>query len=128
MNNCRSSRRKRVDRWPRQFPRSIKKCLPFSVAEAVSSAPPSPKPTLSRANGEASALYGEVGRADATPTAAQMNAGAETGKTFAAVSKDWKQLVSVDLPALNRQLRDANLPEIHFVSKAPEQDDSDDID
>jgi hypothetical protein len=57
-----------------------------------------------------------------------MSAGAETSKTFAAVSKEWKQLVSVDLPALNRQLRDANLPEIHFVSKAPEQDDSDDID
>ncbi|MGC1615659.1 MAG: hypothetical protein WA736_13315 [Candidatus Acidiferrum sp.] len=90
-------------------------------------APPSPKPTLSRANGEASALYGEVGRADATPTAAQMSAAAETEKAFADVSKQWKGLKTVDLPALNRQLHEANLPEIHLESKAPEQDDSEDI-
>ena len=90
-------------------------------------APPSPNPTLSRANGEASTLYGEVGRADATPTAAQMNAAAEAEKIFVAVSKQWKDLMAVDLPALNRQLHEANLPEIHLESKAPAQDDSGDV-
>ncbi|MFI5094319.1 MAG: WD40/YVTN/BNR-like repeat-containing protein [Candidatus Acidiferrales bacterium] len=90
-------------------------------------APPSPNPTLSRANGEASTLYGEVGRADATPTAAQMNAAAEAEKIFVAVSEQWKDLMAVDLPALNRQLHEANLPEIHLESKAPAQDDSGDV-
>ncbi len=92
-------------------------------------APPSPKPTLSRANGEASALYGEVGRADATPTAAQMSAATETEKTFAAVSNQWKELKAADLAALNKQLHEASLPEIHLISKSAAQDDSgDDID
>ena len=92
-------------------------------------APPSSKPTLSRANGEASALYGEVGRADATPTAAQMSAAAETEKTFAAVSNQWKELKAADLAALNKQLHEAILPEIHLISKSAAQDDSgDDID
>ncbi|MGB8476832.1 MAG: hypothetical protein WCE61_22355 [Candidatus Acidiferrum sp.] len=90
-------------------------------------APPSPKPTLSRANGEASSLYGEVGRADATPTAAQMSAGAEAEKVFAVGSKEWKALKATELQALNRQLHEANLPEIHLQSKAAAQDDSSDV-
>jgi hypothetical protein len=91
-------------------------------------APASPKPTLSRANGEAATLYAEVGRADATPTAAQMSAAAETEKSFAEMSKQWKQLISSDLPALNKQLRGSNLPEIKLESKSTGQDDdSDDI-
>jgi hypothetical protein len=91
-------------------------------------APASPKPTLSRANGEAATLYAEVGRADATPTAAQMSAAAETEKSFAEMSKQWKQLMSSDLPALNKQLRGGNLPEIKLESKSTGQDDdSDDI-
>ena len=90
-------------------------------------APPSPKPTLSRANGEASALYGEVGRADATPTAAQMSAATEAEKIFTAVSAQWKQLLANDLPALNRQLHDANLPEIKLESRVHEEEDSGDI-
>jgi hypothetical protein len=90
-------------------------------------APASPKPTLSRANGEAGTLYAEIGRADATPTPAQASAAVETEKTFAAVSAQWKQTKSVDLPALNKQLHDANLPEIQLASKAGEEDDSNDI-
>ena len=91
-------------------------------------APPSPKPTLGRVNGEASTLYAEIGRADATPTVAQLSATAETEKSFAEVSKQWKQLKTVDLPALNKQLHDANLPEIHLQTQPPESDDGDDID
>jgi len=90
-------------------------------------APTSPKPTLSRANGEAATLYAEIGRADATPTPAQTSAAAETEKTFAAVSAQWKQMKTVDLPALNKQLHDANLPEIQLASKSAEEDDSEDI-
>jgi len=90
-------------------------------------APPSPTPTLGRANGEASALYGEVGRADATPTVAQVSAAAEVEKDFAAVSKQWEELKTADLAALNRQLREANLPEIKLVSKSEAEDDSGDV-
>ncbi len=90
-------------------------------------APASPKPTLSRANGEAAMLYAEIGRADATPTPAQTSAVAETEKTFAAMSAQWKQMKAVDLPALNKLLHDAKLPEIQLASKSTEEDDSEDI-
>jgi photosystem II stability/assembly factor-like uncharacterized protein len=114
-----------------------------SLAEAISSldkkvaellgggggffAPPSPKPTLGRANGEAATIYAEVGRADATPTAAQLSAAADTEKAFAAISSQWKKLMSADLPALNKQLHGANLPEVRLESKSSEEDDSADI-
>ncbi|HKV26436.1 MAG TPA: hypothetical protein VJN93_17705 [Candidatus Acidoferrum sp.] len=90
-------------------------------------APPSPKPTLSRANGEASALYDEVARADAAPTAAQASAGAATDKEFATLSKEWKQLKNLELAALNRQLHDSNLPEVQIQSKAAAEEEAGDI-
>src|SRR3984957_8959736 len=90
-------------------------------------APPSPKPTLSRVSGEAAALYSEVGRADATPTLAETSAVAETEKAFAAVSAQWKQMKTVDLPALNKLLHDAHLPEIQLASKSTEEDESEDV-
>jgi photosystem II stability/assembly factor-like uncharacterized protein len=90
-------------------------------------APASPKPTLSRINGEAATLYSEVGRADATPSLAQTSAVAETEKTFAAVSAQWKQMKTVDLPALNKSLHDASLPEVQLASKSAEEDDSEDV-
>jgi hypothetical protein len=90
-------------------------------------APPSPKPTLGRVNGEVATLYGELDRADATPTVAQVNATTETEKSFAVVAKQWKDLKTTDIPALNRQLHDANLTEIKLESKASKEDDSEDI-
>jgi len=90
-------------------------------------APPSPKPTLGRVNGEVSAVYGELERGDATPTVAQANATAENEKSFAVVMKQWKDLKATEIPALNRQLRDASLPEIALESKPTEEEDSDDI-
>ena len=90
-------------------------------------APPSPKPTLSRANGEAVTLYSEIGRADVAPTPAQSSAVAETEKAFAAVSAQWKQMKTVELPALNKQLHDAGLAEIQLTTKSAEEDDSEDI-
>jgi len=91
-------------------------------------APPSPNPTLGRVNGEASTLYAEIGRADATPTVAQLNATAATEKALAEVSKQWNQLKTVDLPTLNKLLHEASLPEIHLETQPPESDDGDDID
>jgi len=48
-------------------------------------------------------------------------------KDFAAVSKQWEELKTADLAALNRQLREANLPEIKLISKSEAEDDSGDV-
>ena len=79
-------------------------------------------PTLGSLSGEIGTLYGEVDRADAAPTQAQTTAIAETEKTLEDPMKQWAALKGTDLPALNQQLRAANLPEIHIESapKAPE--------
>jgi hypothetical protein len=90
-------------------------------------APPSPTPTLGRVNSEVSSVYGELERGDATPTVAQANAVAENEKSFAAVMKQWKDLKTTEIPALNKQLRDASLPEIALEAKPTEEEDSDDI-
>ena len=79
-------------------------------------APPSPSPTLARASGNVAALYGELDRADAAPTAAQLAAMDATEKDFSAVLKQWTDLKSTDLPALNRQLKSANVPELQLAS------------
>ena len=81
------------------------------------------KPTLSRVNGEIGTLYGEVGRGDATPTAAQATAVTEVEKEFSAVTSQWKQIKTADVAALNEKLRGAGLAEIKLESKSAEQDD-----
>jgi photosystem II stability/assembly factor-like uncharacterized protein len=88
--------------------------------------PVSPEITLTRVNGEAAALYGEVDRADATPTASQVTAMAGTERELPGVMKRWDELKTSDLPALNRTLRDANLPEIRPESKPQPGDEPED--
>jgi photosystem II stability/assembly factor-like uncharacterized protein len=87
----------------------------------------SPVPTIGGASGEVSALYGEIDRADAAPTAAQVSAMDETDKSLSEVLKQWLALKTADLPALNQQLHGANLPEIRLESGAPKPGDSQDI-
>jgi photosystem II stability/assembly factor-like uncharacterized protein len=77
-------------------------------------APPSAQVTLTRVNGEVTTLYGDVDRADAAPNAAQVNAMAETEHNFAALMQRWNALKNTDLPALNRQLQGAGLPEVQL--------------
>jgi len=84
-------------------------------------------PTISSISGEIGALYGEVDRADATPTLAQTTAMTETEKGLSAVMKQWAGLKGADLPTLNQQLHGANLPEIHLESSAPHPEASEDI-
>jgi len=76
----------------------------------------SPSPTLSRTAGTIGALYGEIDRADAAPTAAQLSAinGAESDS--ATTLKLWQDFQSSDLPALNRQLKSAGLAELDPAS------------
>jgi len=74
--------------------------------------------TLTRVNGDVASLYGDVDRADAAPTLAETNAMAETEHNFASVMQRWNVLKNTDLPAFNRQLRGAGLPEIQLRATA----------
>ena len=79
----------------------------------------SPSPTLSRTAGTIGALYGQIGRADAVPTAAQLAALNAAESDFAATRKLWQDFQSSDLPALNRQLKSAGLLELQPASARP---------
>jgi photosystem II stability/assembly factor-like uncharacterized protein len=82
-----------------------------------------PVAKLTRVNGEVSGLYGELDRADATPTAAQAAALTAAEHDYAAAMKQWEALKKSAIPALNRQLRGASLPEIHLESATPEEEE-----
>ena len=89
--------------------------------------PGASEPTLTRANAAVDALYTGVGQADAAPTTAQINAAADTERDLSGLMKRWEEIKNSDLPALNRQLKSANLPEIHPESKAPTDESQADI-
>jgi hypothetical protein len=76
------------------------------------------EPTLTRVGAALDTLYGSVGQADATPTSAQVNAATDTERDLATLMKRWEEIKKSDLPTLNRQLKDAKLPEIRVESKA----------
>jgi photosystem II stability/assembly factor-like uncharacterized protein len=82
-------------------------------------APASGSPTLGRSAGAIAALYGEIDRADAAPTAAQLAAIDATEKDFSAVLKLWQQFLATDVPALNRQLKSAGLTELRLEAALP---------
>jgi len=74
--------------------------------------------TLTRLSGNVGALYGDVDGADAAPTAAQTKAVGESERDFADVMKRWNELKKTEIPALNDQLRQANLPELRLESES----------
>ena len=80
-----------------------------------------PQLTLNRVNGEASTLYADVYRADATPTVAETEAAKAAEQDAATVMKQWDAFKSSDLPTLNNSLRGAGLPEVRADAK-PEGD------
>ncbi len=69
--------------------------------------------TLTSVSGDVGGLYGQVDRADAAPTPAQLKSTTDSAVALASAIKRWDELLSSDLPALNNELRGANLPEIH---------------
>jgi photosystem II stability/assembly factor-like uncharacterized protein len=75
-------------------------------------APPSREATLGRVNGQASTLYMQVWQSDAEPTSSQLEALATTERDRSDVLKRWTEFKSADLPALNRWLREAKVPEV----------------
>jgi len=87
------------------------------VADALNKpAPPessaSPEPSLSRVNSAISTLYTAVGQADAAPTQAQLQAVQEVERDAETVTKQWEMIKRQNLPALDRELKSAGLPEV----------------
>ena len=88
-------------------------------------APNAAEITLPQVNGQVGVLYGQVWQADAEPTTTQSEAVAATEHNALDVMKRWDALKNADLPALNSQLRAANLPEVQIES-GPHQEDAGD--
>jgi hypothetical protein len=77
-------------------------------------APPSAELTLARVNGQVGTLYGQVWQVDAEPTASQLQAATAVERDSSDVMRRWDAFKSTDLPALNRELRGASLPEVRL--------------
>ena len=92
-------------------------------APAGFAAPPTEEVTLTRVNGQVAILYGQVWQADSEPTTTQSEAVASTEHNALDVMKRWDALKTSDLPALNRELREAKLPEVQ-IELDPHKDDS----
>jgi photosystem II stability/assembly factor-like uncharacterized protein len=75
-------------------------------------APPGPELTLSRVNSQAATLYGEIWQVDAEPTAAQGEALTAVSHDSAEVLKRWVELKNTEIPAVNRLLRESQVPEL----------------
>jgi photosystem II stability/assembly factor-like uncharacterized protein len=86
-------------------------------------APPTEASTLNRVNGQIAALYAAVWQADASPTTAQSEAATSVERDSKQVMQRWEGLKISDLPALNRALHDANLPEVD-LEPHPHAEDS----
>jgi len=104
-----------------------KKLSSFLGAPGGFLAPPSDEVTLSRVNGQANTLYAQIWPVDAEPTFAQLEALKIIERDHADAMKRWNEFKASDLPALNRQLREAGLSEIHLQpaqpSEAPQTDE-----
>ena len=83
----------------------------------------SPSSTLSRTGAMIGALYGEIDRADAAPTEAQIAAIDTAERDFSATLKLWKDFQARDLPALNRQLKSAGVAELQLATPPPPSGD-----
>jgi hypothetical protein len=79
-------------------------------------APPSAELTLARVNGQVGTLYGQVWQVDAEPTASQLQAATAVERDSSNVTRRWDAFKSTDLPAFNRELRGASLPEVRLES------------
>jgi len=73
-------------------------------------------------NGQVAILYGQVWQVDAEPTTSQSAAVAATEHDAQDVMQRWDALRTVDLPALNRTLTDANLPEVKIDADPHKED------
>jgi photosystem II stability/assembly factor-like uncharacterized protein len=98
------------------FDKKLTAILGGPSGPGVFGASASPAPTMARSSGTIAALYSELDRSDAAPTAAQLAAIDAVEKDCAAILKLWKEFQSADLPALNRQLKSAGLKELQLAA------------
>ncbi len=66
---------------------------------------------------EAGALYEQVSRADAKPTAAQVQTAAHANEELSRTLLAWEQFKTTSLPEINRQLRAEHLTELNLELK-----------
>ncbi len=85
-------------------------------------APSTSDVTLTRMNGQIATLYGQVWQADAEPTSPQSEAFAVTEHDRLDVMNRWHALQTTDFPALNRVLREADLPQVRIESGEHKED------
>ena len=72
------------------------------------------------------ALYGEIGKADAAPTVAQVDAANKSQGSLSTMLAAWNQLKQHDLPGLNQQLKGAGLPELQLDLPPQQQEGGED--
>jgi len=75
------------------------------------------EPGLDDVAEEVAGLYGQVGQADAAPTAAQQTAAEHVAAESKEVLEKWERLKGTSLPALNRKLSAAGLPAINLEQR-----------
>ncbi len=75
--------------------------------------------TLEQMQGQVGSVYGQLGGSDATPTATLVNAYKGTEQKVELLMKRWSALKNVNLPGLNRELKNKRLPAIQIREEAP---------
>ncbi len=93
------------------------------LTDVLDAASPSDAITLARVSSQLGTLYGQVWQADAEPTVAQFEAATALTRDASNVTQRWEALQTSDLPALNRVLHIAKLPEVQVESN-PHQEES----
>ncbi len=85
---------------------------------------------LTGIHGEAGELYNSLDPADAAPTKAQVAVAAQLAEEFNEAAERWEKLLARDVPALNRGLKTAGLPELkpNTLPNAPDEVEEADID
>jgi hypothetical protein len=95
----------------------LQKKLTAAIGDpAAQSANVMKEPSLTNVNGQVGTLYDQLDRADAAPTPVQSKATADLSAASASAIARWKDIIEIDLPALNMELRSANLQQIHIES------------
>jgi photosystem II stability/assembly factor-like uncharacterized protein len=81
---------------------------------------------LPTTNANVTALYAEIGKADTSPTVAQVDAINKNEATFGTMLTRWNQLKSHDIPALNHELKGAGLTELRLDLPPQQQEGGED--
>ncbi len=93
----------------------------IEAAESEKTPGAEPPRRLEHLNGDIATLYGEISRADAAPTRAQLAESERAIKDWQALEAQWAQVRNVELAALNSALRKSRLPAL-IIELAPPHD------